>query len=127
MDASSSCEYFVMDSFISSLQQQLRMFARERDWEQFHNPKNLAMALTVEAGELQEIFQWLTEQQSVNLDVQQREHVKEEMADVLLYLCRMADVLDIDLQEAALRKLERNAEKYPVDQVRGKSAKYTQY
>jgi len=116
-----------MDSLISSLQEKLRTFASERDWEQFHNPKNLAMALTVEAGELQEIFQWLTEQQSSSLEVQQREHVKEEMADVLLYLCRLADVLDIDLQEVALSKLKRNAEKYPVDQVRGKSAKYTQY
>jgi dCTP diphosphatase len=116
-----------MDALISTLQENLRTFARERDWEQFHNPKNLAMALTVEAGELQEIFQWLTEQQSSSLDVQQREHVKEEMADVLLYLCRLADVLDIDLQEAALNKIKRNAEKYPVDQVRGKSAKYTQY
>lgn len=116
-----------MDSFLSSLQASLRAFARERDWEQFHSPKNLAMALTVEAGELQEIFQWLSEQQSCSLDVQQRQHVKEEMADVLLYLCRLADVLAIDLQAAALDKLKRNAEKYPVDQVRGKSAKYTEY
>ncbi len=116
-----------MDALISTLQEKLRAFARERDWEQFHNPKNLAMALTVEASELQEIFQWLTEQQSSNLDARQREHVKEEMADVLLYLCRLADVLAIDLQEAALNKLKLNAEKYPVDQVRGKSAKYTQY
>lgn len=116
-----------MDTFISSLQESLRKFARERDWEQFHTPKNLAMALTVEAGELQEIFQWLSDQQSANLDVQQRQHVKEEMADVLLYLCRLADVMDIDLQAAALSKLQRNAEKYPACQVRGKSAKYTEY
>ena len=119
--------YFLMDSFISSLQQSLRKFASDRDWEQFHNPKNLVMALTVEAGELQEIFQWLTEQQSSDLDVKQRQHAQEEMADVLLYLCRLADVLDIDLQEAALAKLKRNAEKYPADQVRGKSGKYTEY
>jgi dCTP diphosphatase len=118
---------FAMDSLISSLQEKLRTFARERDWEQFHNPKNLAMALTVEAAELQEIFQWLTEHQSANLDARQLQHAKEEIADVLLYLCRLADVLDIDLQEAALNKLKRNAEKYPVDQVRGKSEKYTQY
>ena len=116
-----------MDAFISSLQQSLRKFASDRDWEQFHNPKNLVMALTVEAGELQEIFQWLTEQQSSTLDVKQRQHVQEEMADVLLYLCRLADVLDIDLQEAAVAKLKRNAEKYPADQVRGKSGKYTEY
>ncbi len=116
-----------MDNFIPALQERLRKFAHERDWEQFHSPKNLAMALTVEAGELQEIFQWLTEQQSSDLDVQQRQHVQEEMADVLLYLCRLADVMDIDLQAAAISKLERNAEKYPCGQVRGKAAKYTEY
>jgi NTP pyrophosphatase (non-canonical NTP hydrolase) len=116
-----------MDTLISSLQENLRQFARERDWEQFHTPKNLAMALTVEAGELQEIFQWLTEQQSFDLNTPERQHVQEEMADVLLYLCRLADVLNIDLQEAALAKLKRNAEKYPADQVRGKSTKYTEY
>ena len=116
-----------MDTLISSLQESLRKFVRERDWEQFHTPKNLAMALTVEAGELQEIFQWLTDQQSSDLSVRQRQHVQEEMADVLLYLCRLADVLDIDLQDAALAKLKLNAEKYPADQVRGKSTKYSEY
>ena len=116
-----------MDNLISSLQESLRKFARERDWEQFHSPKNLAMALTVEAGELQEIFQWLTEQQSFDLDVQRRQHVQDEMADVLLYLCRLADVLAIDLHAAALAKLKRNAEKYPVCHVRGKALKYTEY
>lgn len=115
------------DDFLASLQQRLRDFARERDWEQFHTPKNLAMALTVEAGELQEIFQWLTEAQSRELNEKQRVQVKEEVADVLLYLCRLCDVLSIDLQEAALAKLARNAEKYPAEQVRGSSAKYTDY
>ena len=116
-----------MDTFISALQENLRKFARERDWEQFHSPKNLAMALTVEAGELQEIFQWLSEQQSSDLDVQQRQRVQEEMADVLLYLCRLADVMNIDLHEAALAKLKRNAEKYPIGQVRGRANKYNEY
>lgn len=115
------------DTLIASLQQQLRQFARERDWEQFHTPKNLAMALSVEAAELQEIFQWLNAEQSAKLDDQQRAHASEELADVLLYLCRLADVLDIDLAAAAAHKLKRNAEKYPADRVRGSSAKYSDY
>lgn len=115
------------DTLINTLQQQLRQFARERDWEQFHTPKNLAMALTIEAAELQEIFQWLTAEQSTRLDEQQRANAGEELADVLLYLCRLADVLGIDLAAAAQHKLRRNAEKYPADRVRGSSAKYTDY
>ena len=114
-------------SVFSSLQQQLRQFARERDWEQFHTPKNLAMALSVEAAELQEIFQWLTAEQSAQLDDTQRARAAEELADVLLYLCRLADVLNIDLAAAAQAKLLRNAEKYPADRVRGSSAKYSDY
>jgi NTP pyrophosphatase (non-canonical NTP hydrolase) len=115
------------DTLIPALQQRLREFAADRDWAQFHTPKNLAMALTVEAGELQEIFQWLTEEQSRTLDAAQRQHAAEELADVLLYLCRLADVLGIDLQDAAFAKLERNAEKYPAAQVRGNAAKYDEY
>ena len=108
---------------IDELQQRLREFARERDWEQFHSPKNLSMALTVEAAELQEIFQWLTETQSRTLDGDQHTHAREELADVLLYLCRLADVLNIDLLEAAGAKLALNAQKYPADEVRGSSEK----
>jgi len=115
------------DHMLTTLQQQLRAFARARDWEQFHTPKNLAMALTKEAAELQEIFQWLTPEQSAQLDEKQRLHAAEELADVLLYLCRLADVLNIDLAEAAASKLQRNAEKYPADRVRGKSTKYSEY
>ncbi len=114
-------------TLIDDLQKRLREFAAERDWEQFHTPKNLAMALTVEAGELQEIFQWLTTEQSQQLDDKQRQHTAEELADVLLYLCRLADVLGIDLADAAYAKLVRNAEKYPAGQVRGKSEKYDKY
>lgn len=111
---------------IATLQQQLRDFARARDWDQFHTPKNLAMALTVEAGELQEIFQWLSEAQSKALDVAQQQHAAEELADVLLYLCRLADVLGIDLLQAAQAKLLRNAERYPVDKAKGLARKYTE-
>ena len=115
------------DSLISTLQQQMRQFSRERDWDQFHTPKNLAMALTGEAAELQEVFQWLTPEQSAQLDAKQRAQVEEEVADVLLYLCRLSDVLQIDLAAAALAKLKRNAEKYPADLVRGSAAQYHEY
>lgn len=114
-----------LSSSIQRLQVALREFASERDWDQFHSPKNLAAALSVEAAELLEIFQWLTEAQSANLEPRQLDSVREEMADVFLYLLRIADRLGIDLVEAADAKLARNAEKYPVDRARGRSDKYT--
>lgn len=91
----------------------LRQFADERDWKQFHSPKNLAMALSVEVAELTEHFQWLTQEESLSLNEQQREEVSQEMADVLIYLVRMADRLNIDLLDAASRKVVLNAKKYP--------------
>src|ERR1700731_4493056 len=96
------------------LRDRLRRFATERDWDQFHSPKNLAIALSVEAAELLEHFQWLTAEQSARLTVEQVALVKQEMADVLLYLIRLADRMDVDLIAAALEKLELNAKKYPV-------------
>ncbi len=109
---------------IDALQAKLRVFARERDWEQFHSPKNLAMALSVESGELLEIFQWLTEQQSSELSDEQRAQVADEIADVQIYLARLADVLDVDIADAVSSKLERNARKYPAELVRGSARKY---
>jgi dCTP diphosphatase len=109
---------------IASLQQTIRDFADARDWHQFHTPKNLASALIVEAAELLEPFQWLTPEQSVRLDPGKRDEVEQEMADVLIYLIRLADVLDIDLMQAAERKLAINAAKYPVEKARGIAAKY---
>jgi len=109
---------------LEALREQLRNFARERDWEQFHSPKNLAMALTVEATELLEIFQWLTEEQSRSLEPATRARADEEIADVLLYLVRLADQLGIDPVAAAERKLEKNARKYPADKARGNARKY---
>lgn len=106
------------------LREHLRNFARDREWEQFHSPKNLAMALSVEAAELVEVFQWLTEDQSRNLDGAARERADEEIADVLLYLVRLADQLGIDPLAAAQRKLEKNARKYPADKARGNARKY---
>jgi NTP pyrophosphatase (non-canonical NTP hydrolase) len=109
------------------LRQRLRAFAAERDWDQFHSPKNLAMALSVEVAELVEHFQWLTEAQSAALDPDTRGAVEDEVADVLMYLVRLADKLDVDLARAVDRKLAANAAKYPADRVRGRADKYDTY
>ena len=108
---------------IEALQQRLADFAAERDWEQFHSPKNLAMALAAEAGELVELFQWLTETESANLDSAQKQAVAHELADVLIYLLRLASRLDIDLNAAVPEKMRINAEKYPVALAKGSAAK----
>jgi dCTP diphosphatase len=112
---------------LDELSARLRVFADERDWTQFHSPKNLVMALIAEAGELVEQFQWLNEQQSNALAPQQLEAVRLEMADVLIYLVRLADVLGVDLLGAAAAKLALNEERYPVDRVRGSARKYDEY
>jgi dCTP diphosphatase len=113
-----------MDPTIASLTESLREFAAARDWEQFHSPKNLAAALTVEAAELLEQFQWLTEEQSRRLDDGRLAAVRHELADVFLYLLQLADKLDVDLAAAAREKLALNAQKYPVERSRGSSRKY---
>ncbi|SIR96959.1 nucleotide pyrophosphohydrolase [Micromonospora avicenniae] len=107
------------------LGRRLRAFADEREWGQFHTPKNLAMALAGEVGELIAEFQWLTPEQSVEVmsDPEASGRVRAEIGDVMIYLTRLADVLDIDLVDAALSKLEDSARRYPVDQVRGSAAK----
>lgn len=109
---------------LADLAARLAEFARERDWDQFHSPKNLSMALAGEVGELLEHFQWLSEQQSMDLPAATKEAVALELADVLLYLVRLADKLEVDLGATALRKIELNAQKYPVEQFRGSSRKY---
>ena len=111
---------------LAELRDALRRFAAERDWEQFHSPKNLAIALSVEAAELLEHFQWQTEAASASLDAAQIEAVRDEMADVLLYLIRLADKLEVDLLAAAAHKIGVNARKYPIDKARGSSRKYTE-
>ncbi len=113
-------------SDIESLRDQLRAFAAERDWDQFHSPKNLAMALAGEAGELLETFQWLTEAQSRDPSPEVRAAAAEEIADVLLYLVRLADKLGVDPLASAQAKLFANAAKYPVDKARGNAKKYTE-
>jgi NTP pyrophosphatase (non-canonical NTP hydrolase) len=112
---------------LGELKERVRAFCAERDWDRFHNPKNLAMALSVEASELVELFQWLTEEQSAKLDEKQRGRVAEELADVLWFLVRISDRLGIDLLEAADTKLSQNAKKYPADLVRGDPRKYNEY
>ena len=114
-------------SEVERLTQTIREFVDERDWEQFHSPKNLAMAISVEAAELVEIFQWMTEHQSQNLDQMKKQAVEEEIADVMIYLIRLSDRLDIDLVGAVERKLVVNRKKYPVELVRGRSQKYSEY
>lgn len=115
-----------MASDLIDLRDRLRRFAAERDWDQFHSPKNLAAALIVEAAELLEHFQWLKEEDSTLLSPEKRAAVAEEIADVLLYLVRIADKLDIDLLDAAGKKIEANAVKYPADKARGSMRKYTE-
>lgn len=108
--------------------QALKKFATDRDWEQFHSPKNLVMALTGEVGELTEIFQWMTEADSHHAATNPKTSVavREELADVALYLIRLADVLGVDLNAAVANKLATNAAKYPVEMSRGVSTKYNQ-
>lgn len=109
---------------IEGLQDRLRAFAEARDWERFHSPKNLAMAITSEAGELADIFQWLTEEESRHLSAENKRRAMEEIADVLIYLLRLGDRLEVDLQKAVLDKMELNDRKYPVELAKGNAVKY---
>lgn len=111
---------------LDDLINKLRIFSKERDWDQFHSPKNLIMALTSEVGELSDIFQWLSEEESKieNLDRKNLEKAKEEIADVFLYILRIADKLDIDLEKVAIEKILVNSEKYPIELSKGNSIKY---
>ena len=112
---------------LNDLTRVLSDFARKRDWEKFHSPKNLTMALSVEASALMEHFQWLTEEESCDLPREKRVAVEEEMADVMIYLIRLADRLGIDLMDAVERKIESNAARYPVEVVRGSAKKAGDY
>ncbi len=112
---------------VQRLRDELRAFAEARDWDQFHSPKNLASALAVEAAELLEPFQWLTEEQSRSLEPAQAEAIRREMADVLIYLVRLADQVEVDLLAAARDKMAENAQKYPVEKARGSARKYSDF
>ena len=111
---------------MSKLQSEIDEFAEERDWEQFHTPKNLAMALSVEASELVEIFQWLEPEESKLPDKKQIELINSEVADIAMYLLRFRDLLDVNLERAIEEKLVKNAEKYPVTLSKGNARKYNQ-
>ena len=104
----------------------IREFARERDWEQFHRPKNLAMALSVEASEVVELFQWLTPEQCERLSPKRRAALADELADVYVYLLKLAERFDVDLELAALAKMKKNARKYPIAKSRGSARKYSE-
>lgn len=116
-----------MQDTIEKFQQQLIAFAKERDWEQFHAPKNLSMAISIEAAELMEHFQWLSEEQSRNLEPETRSKVEDEVADIFLYTLLMAKRLNMDLAAVATDKMRRNAQKYPAEKVKGSAKKYTEY
>lgn len=112
---------------MKELIKKIREFRDERDWDQYHSPKNLSMALMVEAAELAEHFQWLTQEQSRNLSEEKLTTIKDEIGDVLIYLANLSDKLGIDPMEAAQEKLEKNRKKYPADLVKGKADKYSDY
>lgn len=112
---------------LEQLRVRLAEFAADRDWNQFHSPKNLSMALIAEAAELVEHFQWLSEDQSKSLDNNKKHAVAEELADILIYLIRCGDKLDIDLLEATWEKIEKNEKRYPADKVRGDARRANEY
>ncbi|MEJ2692119.1 MAG: nucleotide pyrophosphohydrolase [Candidatus Thiodiazotropha sp.] len=112
---------------LDNLNTRLKAFAQIRDWEQFHSPKNLAMAMIAECAELVEHFQWLTQEQSLNLPAEKQEAVALEMADILIYLIRTAERLDIDLIAAAERKIAINESRYPIDKARGDARRASEY
>lgn len=114
----------MMKNEIEQLRDAIRRFAEDRDWDQFHSPKNLAMALTVEVAELLEHFQWLTEEQSGRLSPQKHAEAQAELADIFIYLVRLADKLNVDLAAAAKEKIAENAKKYPIDKSKGNAKKY---
>ncbi len=111
---------------LNKIKEIINKFSEDRDWDQFHSPKNLSMALAVEASELLEIFQWMTEEDSYDLDELKQQEVKEEIADIAVYLLRVCMKLDIDLEDAIVEKMKKNEQKYPVAKVKGSSKKYTE-
>jgi len=111
---------------LQELKQKLAEFIAERNWNQFHSPKNLAMALSVEASEIVEIFQWLTQEESYSLNSVKQEHLREEIGDVFLYLLNLAEKFQIDIVQAAKDKMVKNARKYPVEKSKNNMKKYNE-
>jgi len=112
---------------INKINIKINKFSEDRDWDQFHSPKNLVMALSGEVGELNEIFQWKTEEESLNLSKEVKIHTEEEIADIAIYLLKICTKLDINIEEAILSKLEKNEEKYPVVKAKGNAKKYDEF
>ena len=112
---------------LQDLKEKMADFVRERDWEQFHTPKNLSMSIAIEAGELMEHFQWLTVEQSKSLSPAALQNIGEELADIVIYALSLANTLGLDMADTVLAKMEKNIRKYPSEQVRGKAHKYTYY
>jgi NTP pyrophosphatase (non-canonical NTP hydrolase) len=112
---------------MNSLKKQVALFAKERDWEKYHSPKNLAIGLTIEASELLEIFLWLTEEESQNLPENKLNDLKEEIGDIMIYIANLANKFDLNPIECANQKLKLNKKKYPSELVRGSAKKYTEY
>jgi dCTP diphosphatase len=112
---------------LQDLKARMAEFVRERDWEQFHSPKNLAMSIAIEAAELMEHFQWLTIEDSKNLTSEHMVDIGEELADIIIYSLSLSNTLGLDLSQTVLDKMEKNSRKYPSEKVRGKSHKYTYY
>ena len=127
MGAMVSLEKIMAETDFDRIRKQVRQFVVEREWDRFHSPKNLSMALIVEAAEMVEHFQWLTEEQSCNLSPEKLAEVELELADIQIYLLSLAEKLQLDVITAVEKKLALNAEKYPADKVRGSSRKYTEY
>jgi dCTP diphosphatase len=120
-------EKTMSDTEFDRIKKQVRQFGIDRDWDQFHSPKNLSMALIVEVAEMVEHFQWLTEEQSVRLSQEKLDEIELELADIQIYLLSLAEKLQIDLLAAVDKKLALNSQKYPVEKARGSSKKYTEY
>lgn len=122
-----ACVHCFRMSDICQLQEKIRAFRDERDWLQFHTPKDMATAIAIEASELQELFLWKSPGEVEEVLLKKREHVEDEIADIAVYLLELADNLNMDLPQIIERKLAKNAAKYPADRVRGSSKKYTEY
>jgi dCTP diphosphatase len=112
---------------LQELKEKMAAFVKERDWEQFHTPKNLSMSIAIEAAELMEHFQWLTVEESKNLSGQALDNIGEELADIVIYALSLANTLGLDLSRTVSAKMEKNIRKYPSEKVRGKAHKYTYY
>lgn len=111
---------------LKNIEHTIKTFSEEREWDKYHTPKNIIMALTAEIGELNEIFQWLNDDESLNLNSKNKENTKDEIADISIYLIKLCMKLDINLEDVILSKMKKNEKKYPVEKIKGNFKKYTE-